>query len=110
MTCEIVTRSQHSWGSRSGFGGPDHYMVVVVKPDGTPQGRVANMPLSTVNLQRRSWKMRYCGEYYGEHTGPRSAYARAQRRAREIMDYELAKALEPYPMYGRYEQPQEVQS
>ena len=83
LTVDIVTRSQKSVGSSSNqFGGPDRYVAAVVRPaDGEPVGA---HPLSEHNARRFGWTVRYCGEGYSRHTGPRSAFGRAIAKARSI--------------------------
>ena len=74
----IVTRSQHSVGSSGGgFGGPDHYVaIVLVQPGATFSG---TEPLNAGRLQARGIQIIQMGEYYGKSAGPRSRY-------REVMD------------------------
>ena len=80
MTRVIVTRSQHSVGSSGGrFGGPDMYLAVVDVPDGgaSPKTRY----LSAANAAKYGWRIRYIGEYYRQHIGPRSAFWALMQRA-----------------------------
>lgn len=83
-TAEIVTRSQHSRKSYgSSFGGPDRYLAVVVRPHGSAP--VGAHPLSRANAKRFGWEIHYVGEYYYDHTGPRSIYARHLAAARAFI-------------------------
>jgi hypothetical protein len=85
MTTQIVTRSQHSNGSSAHrFGGPNRYMVVLVVPDGVEVPYVLRQSV----LAKRGIKYFYIGEYYGEHTGPRSTYARLLARANDVRELE----------------------
>ena len=82
MTYQIVTRSQHSRGSRSGrFGGPDQYMAVLVIPEGV----TSPYALRADSLRKRGIEFHYVGEFYGKSTGPRSRYAQCAAEARELV-------------------------
>ncbi len=78
MTYQIVTRSQHSRGSSRGFGGPDHYMAVLI----IPAGATPPQNLRAGSLAKRGIQMHYVGEYYGKSTGPRSNYQKCLEAAR----------------------------
>ncbi len=83
VTAHIVTRSQPSHCGRSGYRGPDHYVAVVLVPEGQ-QFDPARTPVNVQALKRRGIRVLYCGEYYGQHQGPRSAYGAAMAEARRI--------------------------
>jgi len=81
----IHTRSQHSRGSSAHrFGGPDTYVAVTI----TPAGVLVPYVLRKDVLTRRGIEIRYCGEGYSRHSGPRSmlgqAYSLAQQIAAEV--------------------------
>jgi hypothetical protein len=88
MTTQIVTRSQHSNGAGGPgtFGGPDRYMAVLVVPDGAQVPKTLNQSV----LAKRGIKYIYIGEYYGEHTGPRSKYARLLECAYAVRELQEA--------------------
>jgi len=78
MQYEIHTRSQHSKGSSSNtFGGPDTYVAVTIAPDGVVVPKVLNRKL----LASRGIKIKYFGEGYAKHSGPRSMLGRAIKAA-----------------------------
>ena len=92
MIYEIITRSQKSVGSGTNqFGGPDRYMVVVERPDGSEP--VGGHPLSQANAKRFGWTMHGMGEYYAKSTGPRSAYARCLREANSYIAQQRSKVV-----------------
>lgn len=84
ITAHIVTRSQHSVGGSRGFGGPDHYVAIVLVPQGA-EFDPDRTPLRPSFLAQRGIKVVYCGEYYGRSTGPRSRYAACMRTAQEVI-------------------------
>lgn len=79
----VVTRSQHSVGSSSGFGGPDHYVAVVLVPPGARFS--TSEPLNAGRLRTRGIRIIQMGEYYYGHTGPRSRYADVMRDADQFI-------------------------
>lgn len=81
MTKYIVTRSQHSVGGGSGFGGPDRYLALVGVPDGVEFNQ--STPLHRDRLAKLGIEVEVVGEYYGMHTGPRSSYAKLVTRAED---------------------------
>jgi hypothetical protein len=80
---EIVSRQQKSRGAANGFGGPDNYIVVVERPEGSEP--VGGHPLSAANAKRFGWKMHHIGEYYSRNRGPRSKYAECIQKAHEMI-------------------------
>lgn len=72
-TYHTVTRSQHAVGSGVAHG-PDMYMAVVAIPDGSEW--TPDRYLRRDTMRRHGVRYWYIGAYYGEHTGPRSAYHR----------------------------------
>jgi len=91
MKAEVHVRSQHSRGSSAHtFGGPDTYVAVTVAPDDAVVPRVLNEKI----LRKRGIKIRYFGEGYKEHDGPRSmlgmALARAHAFARAVNEKAVA--------------------
>lgn len=90
MQAHVVTRSQHAKVGRSGFGGPDQYMAVVVVPEGADFDS-QRTPLREAVLLRKGIRIFYCGQFYRAHVGGRkgSAYANCLAQARKLVD-ELA--------------------
>ena len=69
-----VTRGQHSRGSSANmFGGPDTYMAVVVVPDDV-EFNEERTPLNKAQLHRKGIMVHHCGQFYADHTGPRSRF------------------------------------
>lgn len=84
-TVDIITRLQHSRGSSAHrFGGPDCYVVAVVRDlHGEPADK---HPLSAHNIRKYGWTVIPCGEGYSEHDGPRSMLFRALEKAEKIAE------------------------
>ena len=77
MLAIVEVKRQHSIGSCSGFGGPNCYVAVQIVPDGVK-------PLLQLNKRvanHRGIKIRYFGEGYSDHTGPRSMLRKAKKEA-----------------------------
>jgi hypothetical protein len=72
----LCVRTQH----RKGGWGPDRYMALVVVPEGVPFD-IDRTPLQLSRLASKGIKMRWIGEYYSDHTGPRSAFSRLEVEA-----------------------------
>jgi hypothetical protein len=90
-TAQVHIRSQHSNGSSAHrFGGPDTYVAVTVAPAGVAVPYVLRRDV----LARRGIEIRYYGEGYSRHSGPRSmlgrAIAAANQFARSINAQEVA--------------------
>ena len=88
-TYYLEIKSQHSVGSGGAgkFGGPDTYVAVQIVPQG-------ESPLAS--LQRRAAKRRgivikYFGEGYASHRGPRSMLGKAILAAREYIAQQKGK-------------------
>ena len=83
MTYEMHIRSQHAKQGRSGFGGPDTYVAVTAAPNG------AKVPayLNSNVLSARGIGIRYFGDGYSRHKGPKSQLGRAIRAAREYVQW-----------------------
>lgn len=82
---QVHIRSQHSVGSSAHrFGGPDTYVAVTIAPVGVEVPRVLRQDV----LEKRGITIKYFGEGYSKHTGPRSmlgrAIADAEQFARQI--------------------------
>ena len=78
MQYALHIRSQHSRGSSKGFGGPDTYVAVTVAPNGVTVPYVLNSDV----LAKRGIRIKYFGEGYREHDGPRSALGKTIAAAR----------------------------
>jgi len=77
----VHTRSQHSNGSSAHrFGGPDTYVAVTIAPAGVSVPYVLRRDV----LAARGIQIRYFGEGYSEHSGPRSMLGQAIAAAREF--------------------------
>lgn len=92
MQYQVHTRSQHSNGSSAHqFGGPDTYVAVTIAPEGIAVPYVLRRDV----LAKRGIKIRYFGEGYKEHSGPRSMLGRAitaaERFIEEAEEKEAAK-------------------
>lgn len=84
MKYGIHVRSQHAKHSRrTRFHGPDAYVAVTMAPES------ANVPyvLNQHNLELRGIKIKYFGEGYREHQGPRSALGTAIKQATEFVKW-----------------------
>lgn len=80
-TIAIHTRSQHSHGSSANrFGGPDVYVAVTIAPAGVQVPYVLRRDV----LAKRGIEIRYCGEGYSRHSGPRSMLGQAIARAKNV--------------------------
>lgn len=78
---QIVSKSQHAKRGRNGFGGPDHYMAVLV----VPQGATVPHVLRADVLRARGIEIHYVGEFYGRSTGPRSLGRQCLNRANALI-------------------------
>ena len=78
MKYSMEHRSQRSKRGRFGFHGPDHYTAVV----GVPDDQEFPSVLNAQRILKRGGRVIYCGEWYGQHRGPRSAYQDAVNYAR----------------------------
>ena len=78
-TYHLEIRSQHSLGSSSTrFGGPDTYVAVQVVPEGAT-------PLQSLQEHaavKRGITIKYFGEGYSKHLGPRSMLGKALAKAK----------------------------
>lgn len=88
---QVHIRSQRSVGSSANrFGGPDRYVAVTIAPVGVEVPLVLRRDV----LEKRGITIKYFGEGYSEHTGPRSmlgrAIAAAEQYARSINEPEAA--------------------
>lgn len=91
---DVIVRSQKSKGGNAyTFGGPDRYVVAIVRrADGEPP---ALHPISEANIRKYGWEVRRCGEGYSKHSGPRSALGKAIAWAEQIKrEIEGDKTLE----------------
>lgn len=80
-TAQVHTRSQHSKGSNAHrFGGPDTYVAVTIAPAGV----VVPYVLRSDVLAKRGIEIRYFGQGYREHSGPRSALGQAIAAAKQF--------------------------
>lgn len=80
-TITIHTRSQHSRGSSAHrFGGPDRYVAITIAPAGVQVPYVLRRDV----LSKRGIEIRYCGEGYSRHSGPRSMLGQALARALQM--------------------------
>jgi len=83
QTAHLEVRSQKSVGSSYGkFGGPDTYVAVQIVPDGEVPLRALNHTFAA----QRGIEIRWIGEGYAEHTGPRSSLGRAIKAAQALVD------------------------
>jgi hypothetical protein len=89
VTYQIHRRGQHAKKGRSGFSGPNTYVAVTVAPEGATVPYVLN---STV-LAKRGIEIRYIGEGYAEHSGPRSMLAEAFRCANAYVSVRRANEV-----------------
>lgn len=78
----IETRSQPPKTGRSGWSGPDTYVAVQCVPEGTEPLRV----LRQDTARKRGIHIKYFGEGYKRHHGPRSALGRALQAAQEWIE------------------------
>lgn len=81
MQYTIHTRSQHAKRGRSGFDGPDTYVAVTIAPDTAQVPYVLNRDV----LAARGIKIRYFGDGYQQHSGPRSQLGRALKAADDFV-------------------------
>lgn len=75
MTYHLEIRSQHSVGAGGAgkFGGPDRYVAVQIVPDdATPL-----KSLQQYAARKRGITIKYFGEGYAAHQGPRSMLGQA---------------------------------
>lgn len=77
MVAYVEVRSQHAKGSGQ-FKGPDTYVAVQVVPPGVVRLKVLNHTFA----KQRGIRIKYFGEGYEQHTGPRSALGQAIAAAR----------------------------
>ena len=79
----IHVRSQKSVGAGGPgqFGGPDRYVAVTIAPAGAQVPKVLRRDV----LAARGIEIRYCGEGYSRHDGPRSMLGQAWARAHQIV-------------------------
>jgi len=75
LKAEVHVRRQHSKQSRRfrGFGGPDTYVAVTVALEGDVVPKYLNRDV----LRKRGIMIKYFGEGYRQHHGPRSALGKA---------------------------------
>jgi hypothetical protein len=79
----VEVRSQKSKGAgRNKFGGPDTYIAVQVVPEGVTRLAVLNEKIA----RKRGIVIRFFGEVYYQHQGPRSRYAHTLARAQAYAD------------------------
>ena len=64
------------------FGGPDTYVAVQI----VPQGAIRLRSLQEHAAKKRGIIIRYFGEGYSKHRGPRSMLGRAISRAQAFID------------------------
>jgi hypothetical protein len=83
MKAQVFTRSQHAKGGGGGFRGPDIYVAVVERPDELPELPEGTM-LQRDRLKKKGYIVRYCGEGYSMHWGPKSMLGKAVRYAHEL--------------------------
>lgn len=93
----VQVRTQKSRGNTSKrFGGPDKYFAVVVHNGNFVDGT----PLRADSARRRGWVIKYFGEGYSRHSGPRSMYHANLCAANEFArQFNLAYAVRAYA-YG----------
>ena len=83
MKYELHTRSQHSRGSSIGrFGGPDTYVAVTIALNEAIVPYVLNRAI----LAKRGIEIKYFGEGYSQHTGPKSMLAQAIADAKKFIE------------------------
>ena len=87
MKYELHVKSQKSKGASRGFGGPDTYVAVTVRPDGVELPAYLNQKVLTA----RGIKIAYFGEGYRGHSGPHSALGKAIKAANEWIARETSK-------------------
>lgn len=81
MTYRLETRLQHAKRGRSGFRGPDTSVMVQEIPDGIE-------PLTVLDprvAKKRGSVLRYFGEGYRKHDGPKSALGKAITAAQDYI-------------------------
>jgi hypothetical protein len=80
---QLHVKSQRSRGAGGPgkFGGPDTYVAVTIAPDGAEVPAFLNRHV----LARRGITIKYFGEGYRSHDGPRSALGQAIARARQFI-------------------------
>lgn len=82
MKAYLEVRSQKSKGSGLGrFGGPDTYVAVQIVPDGVEK----LYALDERSARKRGIQIKYFGEGYHNHCGPRSRLGRALAEAKEFV-------------------------
>jgi hypothetical protein len=82
MVVEIVERSQRTKSNRAGFGGSGVKVYAVIREASAEP--VGSHPLSLHNCTKFGWKAVWCGDGYGNHTGPRSSLYKARKQAEWI--------------------------
>lgn len=82
MTYTVHTRSQHAKHGRK-FHGPDTHVAVTAAPEGVELPKYLNHRV----LAARGIEIKYFGEGYAEHTGPRSMLGKALAAAHAYADY-----------------------
>lgn len=81
MQYNVQIRSKRSVGSSShAFGGPDTYVAVTIAPDNA----IVPYTLNSRVLAKRGITLKYFGEGYREHQGPKSMLGMAIRDAEEF--------------------------
>lgn len=89
-TATVEIRSQHAKGSGVRQG-PDTYVAVQLVPAGVAPLKVLNRRAA----EKRGIEIRYFGEGYGEHSGPRSMLGRAVAAAEEYRSEHNRQAVLP---------------
>lgn len=78
----LEVRSQKSKGSSQGhFGGPDTYVAVQIVPEGVERLTALSQP----SAKKRGIEIRYFGEGYHNHSGPKSMLGIALAKAKEFV-------------------------
>jgi hypothetical protein len=77
----MCLRTQH----RKGGWGPDQYMALVAVPEGVPFD-IDRTPLQKERLAGKGIRVHWIGEYYSDHTGPRSTFSRLEVEALSLAE------------------------
>ncbi len=77
----VCVRTQH----RRGGWGPDRYMSVVAVPEGVDFDP-DRTPLQRERLASKGIRMHWVGEFYSDHTGPRSTFSRLEVEALSLAE------------------------